>query len=581
MWFRSVAILGLVFALARVGVADAPKVYSRAQLPERAALDRLNLKQEWALYLPISTHRDSIELVQTFDDQLFVQTRTGQLIAIDARSGKILWSASLGNGGYGNVYPVAVNANFVFAAHVTKLYAFYRYSGVVEFTTDLGTSPTAGLAADSETVYATLMTRPGAAGVERIAAYDLPTPITLPDPAKVAAMNPADKDKFNKTVNPVDDLTKRYPVNGVSRTVPSTRMDDGSRGKVREATLGGMSGSRTPSLAAATRVTPPYMSEGHPPVVSLVTVPSLRQPYQLRDETQRDIQRTPSLSTIPPSVAAALALTDLRPKGVEPKIRWEFGMTRGTSFKLSQTPSRIWAVTNDRGFVALSKRNKTIEISGKTFEDIAAAPAQAGTIGYAPLGDGTLIAVDLASGNRDGGLNITWQANIGGIMNRTPVVTEDAIFAAGDNSGIARIDRKTGSVNWRTDAAADRVVGVNQDFVYVQDRQGKLHVFDAKRVSGNKPGHSVSLSSIDMSGFNVPIANTVSDRLFFAADNGLIVCLRDASPKYAAPVRMAPEILVNPQAAPTGLNKAPMTMEPVMEEPKQPDPKPADPKKSE
>lgn len=566
MWFRSAAILGLVFALARVGTADAPKVYSRALPPDRASLDRLNLKQEWSLYLPMASQRDSIEMIQTIDDQLFVQTRTGMLTAIDARTGKIQWSASLGNGGYSNVYGVAANSQFVFAAHVTRLYAFYRYSGVVEFTTDLGTPPTAGLIADSEAVYATLMSRPGASGVERIAAYVLPNPISLPDPAEVAKMDPADKDKFAKTTNPVDDLTKRYPVSGVSRAQAATRIDEGTRGSMREAPLGGMSGSRTPSLAAATRITPPYMREGAPPVTSLVVVPTLRQPYRLRDEAQRDIQRTPSLSTIPPSVAAALALTDLRPQGVEPKLRWEYGMTRGVAFKLTQTPSRIWAVADNRGLIALSKKSKETQISGTTFEDVAAAPAQAGTLGYAPLGDGTLIAVDLEGGNRAGGLNIQWQANVGGIMNRTPIVTDDAIFAAGDNSGVARIDRKTGDVIWKTDNASDRVVGVNNDFLYIQDRQGRLQVFDVKRANGSVPGHSAPLTSIDMSTFNVRIANTVTDRLYFAADNGLIVCLRDASAKYGAPVRMAPAIEVNPTAAPTGA--AMPKVDPMMEVPK-------------
>ena len=192
MWFRSAAVASLLLLLAGLTSADSPKVYSRAVPPEKAALDRLNLKTEWTLYLPVEGRRDSIEMVQTFDDQIFVQTRTGLLVAIDARTGKILWTAALGNGGYSNVYPVAVNSQFVFVSHVTQLYAFYRFTGVVEFTTDLGTPPTAGLAADNDSVYATLATRPGAAGVERIAAYNIPRPIGLPDPTKVAAGKSSD-----------------------------------------------------------------------------------------------------------------------------------------------------------------------------------------------------------------------------------------------------------------------------------------------------------------------------------------------------------------------------------------------------
>ena len=543
MWFRSAAVASLVLAVVGLTSGQQAKVYSRAVPPEKAVLDRLNLKTEWTLYLPVEGRRDSIELVQTFDDQLFVQTRTGLIIAVDARTGKIQWTASLGNGGYGNVYTVAVNPQFVFVAHVTKLYAFYRYTGVVEFTTDLGTPPTAGLTADNEAVYATLATRPGAAGVARIAAYELPRPIVLPDPARVAATKPSGKDE--KVVNPVDELTKRYPVAGVSRTAPAPAYEDRAPSSLREAPVGGMAGSKTPSLTVATRLTPPYVREGTPPVQSLVTVPSLRPPYHMHDEASRDIQRTPSLSTIPPSIAASLALSDLRPRGIEPKLRWEYGMTSGVAFQLTQTSQRIWVVTEDRGFVALSKLEKTIQVKGTTFEQIAAAPAQAGATGYVPLGDGTLLAVDLATGNLTGGLNVFWKANAGGLLNRTPVITDDAVFAAGDNSGVVRIERATGEVSWRTDRAADRVVGLNQEFLYVQDRQGRQMVFDAKRANG-AGGRTAPLSSIDLGAFNIPIVNTASDRLYFAADNGLLVCLRDASAKYAAPVRMAPDVQANP-----------------------------------
>src|SRR5438094_6226610 len=160
MWSRSVAAVVLFLGVSTLSFADNTRVYTRALPPDKAALERLNLRIEWTLYLPVEGRRDVIELIQTFDDQLFIQTRTGLVIAVDARTGKTLWSAALGNGGFTNVYPVAVNSQFVFVANVTKLYAFYRYSGVVEFISELGTTPTAGLAADDTGVYATLATRP-------------------------------------------------------------------------------------------------------------------------------------------------------------------------------------------------------------------------------------------------------------------------------------------------------------------------------------------------------------------------------------------------------------------------------------
>ncbi|MBN9277126.1 MAG: hypothetical protein J0I57_05765, partial [Hyphomicrobium sp.] len=79
------------------------------------------------------------------------------------------------------------NARFVFATNVTRVYAFYRDTGVVEFTLDLGTTPVAGLAVDARGLYAPLATQPGAAGAHRVIAYDLPTPVVIADNTKKEA----------------------------------------------------------------------------------------------------------------------------------------------------------------------------------------------------------------------------------------------------------------------------------------------------------------------------------------------------------------------------------------------------------
>src|SRR5204862_5805705 len=125
-----------------------------------------------------------------------------------------------------------------------------------------------------------------------------------------------------------------------------------------EVPSGGYSGSRTPSLAVAPQVNPPYYSEVPQTAPSLNVVPSLRQPYRMRNDYQKDIQQTPSLGTIPPSVAAALALTDLRPRGIEPPLRWEYGLTTRVLYPAFLTPTRVWVVTDAKAGVALNKVDK-------------------------------------------------------------------------------------------------------------------------------------------------------------------------------------------------------------------------------
>jgi outer membrane protein assembly factor BamB len=227
-------------------------------------------------------------------------------------------------------------------------------------------------------------------------------------------------------------------------------------------------------------------------------------------------------------------------------VRWEYGLTTRALFTPSQTPSRIWVATDDKIYLGLSKINKQTEALGATSDRLAASPAQVGTIAYVPLMDGTVLAVDLDLGNIQSGLVVSWRVNLGGLLNRTPLVTKDAVFLSGDNAGVARVNRANGQVIWRTEPAADRMIGVNQDFVYVRDRQGRLLIYDAVRATDPTSQRAIPLTSMNLAEFNIPVVNTVSDRVYLAADNGLIVCVRDASPKYAAPLRMAPAASVNP-----------------------------------
>jgi outer membrane protein assembly factor BamB len=545
MLSRSVAAIGLLLCITALCQSQNSRVYSRAVPPDKTALNRLNLKTEWSLYLPVDGRRDSIELIQTFDDQMFVQTKTGLLIAIDVQTGRVQWSAALGNGGYSNVYPVAVNSTFVFVTNVTTLYAFYRYTGVTEFTMGLGTVPTAGLAADDSGLYAVLASRPGSSGTQRLAAFNIPRPIVIPNLANRSDVKTGEQGE--RLLHPVKDLTDRYPGPAAYRPRYDEEFARSRRASLHEVPVGGLSGSRTPSLAVMPKVTAPYTMEGGPFSPSLAAIPSLRQPYHLRDDANRYLQRTPSISSIPPSVAAALMLGDLRPRGVSPPLRWEYGLDSRVLFTPVQSPLRLWLATDNRSFLALSKIDKQIVVTGPLWEQIAARPGQAETLAYVPLVDGTLVAVDLEGGNQTAGVNSPWRVNIGGLMNRTPLVTEDAVFVAGDNTGVARVDRKSGTLIWRTERAADRIAAVNEEFAYVRDRHGRLLVYDANRATAGT-GRSAPLTGINVAEFNVPVVNTVSDRVYLAADNGLIVCLRDASPKYAAPVRMTVDATINPPA---------------------------------
>lgn len=569
MWHRTAAAAALFLAAALPAPAQVSNVYSKAVPPDARALERLNLKLEWTANIPVEGRRDSLTQIQTIDGpdgaQIFVQTRTGLLIAGDAATGQLQWFAQLGNGEFANTYSVAANSEYVYAAHVTKLHAFHRYTGVVEFVAELDSPPTAGLAADETGIYCVLGMRTRGAGAHRIAVFNPPRPIAITDAARPPGDPTKPPVKDPREVNPVDNLMNRYSPQGAGRGSQPDVFGPARVPRNIQAPIAGQTSSRTASLSALPRVTPPYTLENEIATPAIGLLPSLRQPYRLRNDHQKDIQQTPSIGVIPPSVAAALALTDLRPRNVQPQMRWEYGLTSRILYPLFLTPTRVWALTDAQVVTALNKIDKKVEALEQLTDPISAPPARAGMTAYIPLGSGYVVAVEGNAGSISGGLVASWRTGVGGIANRTPFVTEKHVFAHGDGSGVVCLDRATGAIVWRTDSAADRVIASTEvpeakpdpkappralappthGFVYVRDRQGRLMVFDAARATDPANKRSAPLGSIDLAEFNVHITNTVTDRIYLAADNGLIVCLRDMSPKFARPVRIAPAVMEN------------------------------------
>ena len=535
MRVRAAGVFALLLAMTGALSAQT-STHNVPRPPDKSVLDRLNLRSEWALQVPLEGKRDAVTLIQSLDDQLFVQTRTGMLSALDAATGRLQWTVHLGDGHFTNTYPVAANSRLVFAVSVTKLYALYRYTGLVEFQMDLATTPTAGLSATDDLLFAVLATRPGTSGTSRLEVYRLPRPIALPVTA-------AGKDviRGDTPPHPVDTLIDRYPTSGVPRT-SFFEPENTTRPPARSVPSGSFTGSTTPSLAAAQTVNSPYYLESGARTPELLTVPSLRQPYRIHGSDGQLIQKTASVGVIPPSVASALALSDLRPKGVQPTKLIELSLTSRILYPLLLTPLRAWAATDADELIAASTKDRVREVYYKTSAVVAAAPGQANDIGYFPLADGNLLAVDLTTGNLAGGANVLWRATVGGLNNHAPLITRNNVYASGENSGVARVDRTTGQVLFRTEGPADRVLASTDDFLYVRNHQGRLLIYDARQTLDPAFGRVRPLTGVDLPAFNVPFTNTVTDRLYLAADNGLIVCLREATPRYSRPVRMAPDL---------------------------------------
>lgn len=160
--------------------------------------------------------------------------------------------------------------------------------------------------------------------------------------------------------------------------------------------------------------------------------------------------------------------------------------------------------------------------------EIVPPPSSYGEVAYIGSQDANVYALDLADGTA------TWRYTAGTPVSRQPVATEKDLYVTSDRNGMARLDRASGAELWRVprgrgyvfaNPEADRFLAANPKFVYAADRSGRLLVLD--RARGTK------LSGIEVRDFVFPVTNDVSDRVYLAANDGLIVCLHDR--EYARP----------------------------------------------
>jgi outer membrane protein assembly factor BamB len=143
---------------------------------------------------------------------------------------------------------------------------------------------------------------------------------------------------------------------------------------------------------------------------------------------------------------------------------------------------------------------------------LSATLAQYGAVAYVPSRDFSVFALDIPNGR------ILWRFTADRNIVRKPAVTDEDLYVASEGAGIFRVDRETGRGIWRN-TEAERFLALNKTCVYALDRWGRLLVLDRARGS--------LLSALDVRDFNVPVRNEVTDRVYLASNDGLIVCLHD------------------------------------------------------
>ena len=153
-------------------------------------------------------------------------------------------------------------------------------------------------------------------------------------------------------------------------------------------------------------------------------------------------------------------------------------------------------------------------------------PGHSNDTAYLATEDAHVYAVGIDSGK------VLWRYISGTRLTRAPIAVDVAdggavekdLYVTAEGKGLGRLNRDTGEPLWNIrqqdySPDADRILAVNPKFVYAADRVGRLLILDRK--------NGTPLSRYDVHDFVFPVVNTETDRIYLAANDGLIVCLHD------------------------------------------------------
>ncbi|MBY0527443.1 MAG: PQQ-binding-like beta-propeller repeat protein [Gemmataceae bacterium] len=150
---KLVALTAAFILIEAMVTAQSPsRVLGRPEAPPTEALNRLNMKLSWKAFVPMDGPRDGIATTQLLGDQLFVQTRAGAILALNAETGQTIWSARIG-APYKVLYKLGHNHDTIFALNTTWLFALDRPSGQLKWLYNLASAPSAAPVADAEKLY--------------------------------------------------------------------------------------------------------------------------------------------------------------------------------------------------------------------------------------------------------------------------------------------------------------------------------------------------------------------------------------------------------------------------------------------
>ena len=204
------------------------------------------------------------------------------------------------------------------------------------------------------------------------------------------------------------------------------------------------------------------------------------------------------------------------PDSKQPIYLWSHQIApQATDFPPLIYSDRVGFLTTDGELLFVDRYGKGARIERPSFKmngRITGAAGQYYGTAYVGSDDYNLYAIDLNNAR------LVWRYVSGAPILQKPEVNDRDVFISPERIGLRLLDRATGREVW-TNRDASRFLATNDRFVYGLDRDGMFYVLDGRRGS--------TLAKYDLSDWTIPVANEWTDRIYLAANDGQIMCLRN------------------------------------------------------
>jgi len=190
------------------------------------------------------------------------------------------------------------------------------------------------------------------------------------------------------------------------------------------------------------------------------------------------------------------------------------GLVKTSSAPLVGTDALAWPTDRGHLYVA-SSEGRAIRYRLETKNHFVATPA------FLPPDRIVVCSTDgyvycLHSLRQSG--NIMWKYSSGEPISRSPIVVDGVVYVVTDDGKLFALSSDLGQLQWKTPGVR-KILSVTKSRIYAVGDVGIMRILD--KASG------ALISSVPLTEFDLQVTNTLSDRLYFGTQTGVIQCLRE------------------------------------------------------